>query len=132
MLAPERTSSRADYGPSDLGVHWNQVMRLGAFPAQALGLGVVRIWPDLPARFPPLLSSLLVPGLSIFVCAASLISLIDMRAVSHRRGDTDELARTYVWTTVLLVSVLTVGTLFFLSLMLPLQIMEGNRDGYWT
>jgi hypothetical protein len=78
------------------------------------------------------LSSLVLPGLSIFVCAASLMALIDLRGVSRRRGETDELVYKYLSTTVVLVSMLTLGTLFFLSLLLPLHSVAGHRDGHWT
>jgi hypothetical protein len=120
------------YGRSDLGLHWKNLSRTAAFPAEALG--VAGVWPHLGLRskLPPSWSSLVLPGLSIVVCAASVAGLIGMRAASRRRGETDELVYRYLWTTVLLVSVLTVGTLSLLSLMVPLQTMDGHRDGHWT
>ena len=124
------------YGPSDVGLHWRNLLRVGAFPAEALG--VAGVWPHLGLRLKlqqlhPLLSTLLVPGLSLFVCGASLVSLIDIRAASHRRADTDALVQTYLWTTALVVSVLTVGTIFLLSLMFPINVSKVfQRDPYWT
>ena len=120
------------YGRSDLGLHWKNLLRTAAFPAEALG--VAGVWPHLGLRLklPSLLSTLVLPGLSIFVCAASFVMLNDIRAASRRRGDTDELVHMYLWTTGLLVSVLTVGTLFLLSLMFPIQTASWHRGGYWT
>jgi hypothetical protein len=133
VLEPGHATLLAAYhGESDLGLHWRNLLRLAAFPAEALG--VAGVWPHLGLRLklPPLLSILVLPGLSIFVCVASLVALIGMRAPSRRHGDTDALVHKYLWTTVLLVSVLTLGMLSFLSLLTPLHTVEGHRDGYWT